>query len=433
MRGDGAPFLEGIEVTQQFVDGLVAVVAVEGHCLQADGLQFLGDVARRRKTAWLVVCGQHDRFQNVFLGGLVVERVIEGKQFVEDDAEGIDVGTDIQAGVFAVGLFGGHVSRGSGEFPVDGRIAGREDGWGIDFDEGFGFEAFLGGGGRIASIFRCGDFADESPVDDGDFTVVSDADVFGFEVAVQDSLAVGVCDALADFDEDAETSSGGIFPGVGGVLEGELGDDVPQGIALELLHGEVDATGWADADAVDGDDVGVFQLGGGLGLANHALDLIFTHAEFGTQIFDRDGTSQPFVQGGGDQPGGTVSRGREVFDGRFCDLQRHFQTQHFCVQKLFHFGGGRSIRGMFRVFHVVWSEAGCSDESVEVLRGDDSVGGGGGFLSEVDVIGDEPEDVARLFIVEHAVDDVEVGVVFFLNFSRKDDIQFGIERLDGSA
>src|SRR6185295_19363175 len=94
-----------------------------------------------------------------------------GEEFVQDRAEGVDIAGD---GEFAGtgGLFGGHVGRGTEEGVFQGQGA-------------FFFED-----------------AGEAEICDVRFGGRVEKDVGGFEVAVEDSVLVGVVDGGGDFGEE---------------------------------------------------------------------------------------------------------------------------------------------------------------------------------------------------------------------------------------
>ena len=114
-----------------------------------------------------------------------VERSPAGEQFVEEDAERVDIGTRIHIDGAQLGLFRADVGRGPDELS-DGR-EGRLRG-----------EVALG---------RLGD-AEVDHLGHGDIVVQGDENVRGLDVAVDDALEVRVLDRMADLDEKAQALVG---------------------------------------------------------------------------------------------------------------------------------------------------------------------------------------------------------------------------------
>ena len=87
---------------------------------------------------------------------------------------------------------------------------------------------------------------------------------------MQDAPAVGVGDGVADVEEPPEQLLEGQGPGSGVGLEGvvgvEAGDGVLEALAPDEPHGVEGPAVVVVAQAVDGDDPGVFQPAGDLGL-----------------------------------------------------------------------------------------------------------------------------------------------------------------------
>lgn len=160
--------------------------------------------------------------------------VLAGEEFVEDDAEGVDIGADVDEVGVAAGLFGGHVREGSHELAGDG-------------DEGVG---------------GFGDLLGEAKVEDADVAGVVDEDVGGLEIAVHDALLVGVVDGFADDGEEGE-----------GLLEGEfvLLNEGGDGQSSDIVHGVVEVSIGGDAAVEDGDDVGMAEGGDELDFAFEAV------------------------------------------------------------------------------------------------------------------------------------------------------------------
>ena len=112
-----------------------------------------------------------------------------GEHLVEDDAEGVDVGAVVD-GVGGGALFGGHVLGGAHD---RGAVVVFRGPW---------------------SVIRGGNDASEAEVGDFDLAGLSEEDVFGFDVAVDDAAVVGVLEGVADLGDDGEGVVGGEVRGV---------------------------------------------------------------------------------------------------------------------------------------------------------------------------------------------------------------------------
>jgi len=102
----------------------------------------------------------------------------------------------------------------------------------------------------------------QTEVGDPDLIVEIDQDVGRFEVAVQDAVLVGIMHGLGD----AADVSGGLAR-----RQRTAADEAGQILAFDIIHRE-ERLALDVADFVDGDDVGVPQAGGGLGLAMEAFN-----------------------------------------------------------------------------------------------------------------------------------------------------------------
>ena len=92
---------------------------------------------------------------------------------------------------------------------------------------------------------------------------------------MDDAVAVGEARRLEDLARSAPTACSGVEAGV---------DQLLQRAALEVLHRDV--VGAVDVAAVeDGDDVGVLEARGGLGLAAEPLDELAVLGEAVCSIF----------------------------------------------------------------------------------------------------------------------------------------------------
>ena len=97
---------------------------------------------------------------------------------------------------------------------------------------------------------------------------------------MHDAVAVRVLEGAAGLLEDADRF---LEAQGAGLLE-----DLAEGAALDALH-RVPEEGAGGADAVDGDDVGVIERGGDLGLALEALGGVGAVGELQRQDLERDG------------------------------------------------------------------------------------------------------------------------------------------------
>ena len=143
------------------------------------------------------------------------EGALPGEDFVEQQAEGVDIASH---GHFGAGeLLGGHVGRGAAAH-VALQLLGE---------------------------------AGESEVHDDDLAAAVDHDIGGFQVAVEDAFVVGGGQPGAEF-----------AGGLDGLVDGQASDAAEEGaeiFAIDELHGDV-MQAFGDADVVDAADVGVGDL-----------------------------------------------------------------------------------------------------------------------------------------------------------------------------
>ena len=165
--------------------------------------------------------------------GEAAEGKFAGEHFVEDDAEGINVGAVVD-GVWFFDLFGRHVVR-----CAEGGPGAGEWIFGDGFSEEFGDA-------------EVGDFNAAAGVEE---------DVVGFDVAMEDAFVVGVLEGFADARDDGE--------GLGGV-DGAGAHGLAEVDAVDVFHEEVEE-GAGLAEVVDGDDVWVVEFGEGAAFAGEAF------------------------------------------------------------------------------------------------------------------------------------------------------------------
>jgi len=112
-------------------------------------------------------------------------------------------------------------------------------------------------------------------------------DVARLEVAVQDAALVGVVDGVGERGQE---------PGGFSRRRPAVGSRQPmrQAATLDELHAQVRMAG-VGADLVDGQDVGVVEVGGGLGLGAEALQVGRGRPRAGQQHLEGDDATQAFL------------------------------------------------------------------------------------------------------------------------------------------
>lgn len=224
------------DVLRELFHGLVAAGGIFVEAAEEDGFQVAGE-------GGVVVAGGEDvLFADALFDaaeGVVGDAVgaVGGEEFVEDGGGGIDVGGDgdgVAADLFGAGVVGG-------------------EGWG-ERGESFGVLGF-----GIGSVEE---FAD-AEVEEFDDAGLVDEDVAGFEVAVDDELAVGVGDGGADVEEEAEALGGGETVVLAVVGEAE---------AVDVFHDDVGVAVGGVAAVEEAGDVGVLEAGEGLAFAEEAVE-----------------------------------------------------------------------------------------------------------------------------------------------------------------
>ena len=110
----------------------------------------------------------------------------------------------------------------------------------------------------------------QAPVDDEGFTMFTDDDIAGLQVAVEHAAAVRIFDRVADVQEAAqelllfERATAGIsFQGLIGVKRGY---GFFEAVTSDEPHGVERASVRVGSDSVDRDDAGVLESAGDLGL-----------------------------------------------------------------------------------------------------------------------------------------------------------------------
>ena len=228
--------------------------------------------------------------------GVAGERRSAREALVRDDGERVLVGAAVDAGPLE--LFGGHVAR-------------RAEG------------AARLGKRHVAERLGDAEVAHQHPA------ALLDHDVGGFDVAVHDAVAVRVLEGAAGLLEDADRF---LEAQGAGLLE-----DLAEGAALDALH-RVPEEGAGGADAVDGDDVGVIERGGDLGLALEALGGVGAVGELQRQDLERDGAVElDFV--------GEVDERHAAAAEELVDLELAAQVALQGALQLFGHGGPRRLVG----------------------------------------------------------------------------------------
>ena len=113
-------------------------------------------------------------------------------------------------------------------------------------------------------------------------SAIGDEDVGGLDVAMDDALGVGGVEAVGDFDGEREQRF---------VFERTSGDELLEGDAVEVLHGEESLVAMF-ADFVDGADVWMIEGRGGASLAAEALEGLRVAREFVGKKLERDEASE---------------------------------------------------------------------------------------------------------------------------------------------
>jgi hypothetical protein len=248
---------EGPDVVGQRFHVGIPLLPIPLHGLPADRFEFGRNLVqgtpfpRRHRRADLGLP------QDLGHRGPGVRRLVR-EHLVEEGPQGVDVRLFGYVLHVAARLLGGHVGRRSDDVPVQRPprfrlVADRVD---------------ESGPGPILSVADLG----QPPVHDQHFPERADHDVFRFEVAVDNALAVGEGDGVAHLQEDLKALRGGEAGGGGIVAVGDAVDEGLEGFASHELHGEVDPAVRVQAQLVDGHDVGVLELAGDLGLLDEPFD-----------------------------------------------------------------------------------------------------------------------------------------------------------------
>ena len=156
-----------------------------------------------------------------------------GEEFVENSAEGVDIGGDADG--FAKDLFRAGVVRG-------------------EHADAEGFGGFAGFGEEELGDAEVEEFGGAGVVDE---------DVAGLDVAMDDEISMGVLDGAEDGEEEAEAVFDAEFEGFG-----VLGDPG----SVDILHDEIGDVFGGGAAVEEAGDVGMLKSGEDLAFATEAFE-----------------------------------------------------------------------------------------------------------------------------------------------------------------
>ncbi len=122
--------------------------------------------------------------------------------------------------------------------------------------------------------------------------ITSDKDVLGFHITVDETGAVGVAQAIASLNGEVQ----GAADRQQGFFLVLLPDDLFERKAINEFHDDKVAVAVL-ADVVDGDDVGVGEVGGRMGFLLEVAQEAFVAGEAFVEHFDGDEAAQSQVLG----------------------------------------------------------------------------------------------------------------------------------------
>ena len=155
-----------------------------------------------------------------------IEGRLQGQQLVEKRSQGVDIRALIHLIDLPGGLFGRHVG-------------GSADNGTVHGFHGVGLFGPVGDDQAFLPFVSPAQNPGQPPVHHVDLAEISHHDVGWFQVAVYDSLGVGVGDAVTDLDRGVEQTGQGLSIGLCFVFPGFF-YLVCQGGALYHFHGEID-------------------------------------------------------------------------------------------------------------------------------------------------------------------------------------------------
>jgi len=183
-----------------------------------------------------------------------LERDPSGQHLVQDDAQGVQIGPVIHD--HTLGLLWRHIV------------------WGAQHGAGAGQPAGVAGAGDA----KVGHFGP---------AVGAEQDIGRLDVAMNQAAAVGKVKGAAHLLDDLQRLL---------LTEGAPGQSIEQGSPLQTLHGDIVNAGLL-THIVDGDDVGVAELGSGAGLALKAGDEFWVGLKMLRQDLERGVSAQRGLEG----------------------------------------------------------------------------------------------------------------------------------------
>ncbi len=245
--GDGAAgvcvALEALEIGAKVRSVLIAEVAI---LLQS----FVDNFFELGRQVRIQADGRNwGAIQNSFgddAGAFAAEGQYTGGHFIEHDAEGKNVGACVE--FLGADLFGRHVGNGA----ENGARAGK-----LGVSCAHGAVAI----GSHVGTMGAGDFG-EAEIENFGMAALSDENVGGLDVAMDDAFGVSGIESVGDFDGDFEESI---------QFHGLAGNDVLESGAVETFH---DHEGMAVElpDFMDGANIGMVKGGSGAGFAAKAFE-----------------------------------------------------------------------------------------------------------------------------------------------------------------
>ena len=232
----------------------------------------------------------HDRVRAL----LLVERRVTGHHLVEDGSQTVDVGSGIAA------LTGDQLRR---------HVVGRAESAGQASER----QAACGRRGRNAEVH------------DSQRSVVTEHHVIGLEIAMDDALAMHVLHRVAEEHGDAKSVSGGQRP--------FSLQEIPEGFALDVLHGEIGPAGVVDGKRLQ--DAGVIELPANLDLPLEPRKERRIALELEERNLDRRCTAGGEVRGLEDRPHAAAADERQ---------DRETLVEHFANLRFRHHGRYDNVR-----------------------------------------------------------------------------------------
>ena len=311
------------EILRKLRNGLVAVLHPVGGGFPDDGLEGFVDLPLEAVFDGLQLAAEDPLHQLLFVPAL--DREPQGHDLLKDQPEG----KNVRPGIAPVA-------------PQNfrGEITGRAG-------NPFLFVLFL--------PLR-GDLLRQPPVHHEDFHELAQHDVFGLQVPVHDVPVVGVGDGVADaekylqpFPHECLFVEGLDAPDL--VVQRQVLQILPERLAVDQLHDQLDPALFIAGEPVDGDDGGVVQLGGHPGLGNEGIDHVVPVFGLLLQGLDGDDPPQILVPGDGNRGVPPLS---ELLQHGIAGIQRPQGSGQLCA-------GVRHFVGVVGNIHA-------ADEVLQLLR-----------------------------------------------------------------